>query len=440
MKNTKILVYVREYFKYNYVPLFNKIDFANIDYLTDFPTIGMHNIRDLFYTELNNLSTNQRSPLFLDEVVYRCRYLRSLTRKQALRLSEAMYNVMFNLIKMGRYKVVFGQFIDDYITHVLYLAAKDLNVPYVGLCESYFSGYTQVTTNPDGRPFIFRDVENSEAQLVLDMYSRPNYRRDYTSSISWSLQSHLKKVAKYHLKLILFNFLKIYKNDPMNLHYNIQNIVAQPKKITDFPTKKYFDYDWSKRLVGNANQCVYLPLSVTPECSVDYMVSNMDFIDYENKIIEILRELSLCRLVLVKEHMHMLGSRKKDFYDKIRGIRNVLLIPPDTISNNILEEIKPIVLVGASSPGVEAAMRRLSIITFSSTSYWFGFSNARFVYGKSGDFKNIIPPQDGMLDPLNFIRGCLSTLLPFDYLNPNEFDKSHSEYLFMIIKQLDINI
>lgn len=418
MKIIRPLVYIREYFKSIYLPLFSAISQTEIVCLTDFPTLGMQNIRNLFYIELKNVDLKLDPQFDVEDVVHRCRLLRHIDPMLARTMAIAMHRVMTKVVYESNCNVVVGQVVDDYITHVLSIVAESRGLKYVGICSSYFPGYTQISEFADGQPLKAREVREDEAQAVVNMIEGRNFRMDYANPKNYNFSYHCKMVMRYYLKQAVFYIIRHCRRDPLNYHYTVQRYLSQPKSIVNYPGSDSFHDDWRDRVKLTSRKIVYMPLAVFPEASTDYWIPNRRFIDYEATILSIVSELAKSHLVIIKEHAHMLGIRDISFYRKLNKINNVISVPPKIISNLLLEEIRPTVLVGAGSVGIEATLRGLPVVTFSPTSYWFKPSGATYVSADSNanicEVVSTAVPSG--VKPVDFIRECLENMAHFDFM------------------------
>jgi hypothetical protein len=147
-------------------------------------------------------------------------------------------------------------------------------------------------------------------------------------------------------------------------------------------------------------------------------VPSLRLLDYDEAICSIATDLAKENLVIIKEHVHMLGIRDQGLYARLRDIPNVVSVPPEVISNNLLEDFKPSVLVGAGSVGVEATLRRLPVVTFSPTSYWCSPSGATYASADMNDqiCTAVEACRGTEKDPVEFVRECLQCMVPFDFM------------------------
>ncbi|RTL30675.1 MAG: hypothetical protein EKK47_10235 [Burkholderiales bacterium] len=406
--------------------MFGSLPKVDVVYATDFPTVGMLNIRDSFNRFLKHPPALQFTDLDENDIIARCRLLRNLDSMLARRMLRAMQGTIEEIID-GSHHMVFGQMVDDYITHLMALVAQKRGIRYFGLCGSYFSGCTHVTVGSDGTPAIVRAVSRDEAQKRLLKISTANFRQNYLQPTTHDFFGHAKRVLRYHAKLIAFPLLKFYRRDPLNYHYMVQPFVGQPKSLTNFIDNRPFHSDWQMQIEKSQDPLVYIPLGYTPEATTDYWIKDTSWIDYEKKIIELATFLSKDFKVVIKEHVHMLGIRDKRFYRELLNIENVISVPPPVNSNHLLQTYQPTLLIGGGSAGVEATIRGISIVSYCASSYWAKSSGALQI---TEDLYQNLPmvlnnARPAKVDHVNFLSDCLVTTFSFDYLQGSPLDAAN---------------
>lgn len=176
-----------------------------------------------------------------------------------------------------------------------------------------------------------------------------------------------------------FSFLAWRDHDPLNLHYSCLPYVVERRHWRDFPSESDFHLNWNKLISSlkssQSKPVVYLPLAYFPESSTDYWVSNKIALNYRTLTLNILRVLSAKFIIVVKEHMHMLGGRDVEYYREIKKIDGVISVPPSTNSNYVLSMVNAVIL-GGGSVGIEAFVRDKPTLSFCNTSCWFAPSGA----------------------------------------------------------------
>jgi len=190
--------------------------------------------------------------------------------------------------------------------------------------------------------------------------------------------------------------------------------------MRDFPFASYFHGNWAKTVEHLGDQrpgspVVYLPLSYFPESTIDYWIGNKKAIAYEPLVLEMIRELARDNIVIVKEHLHMMGARRASFLKSLKEIPGCVSVHPRELSNEVVA-LADAVLLGSGSPGIEATIRGKPVFTFCNTSYWYRPSGATFldldqIDQWSGQIRAVLAafekPTAGEL--LAFIKGCLKS-------------------------------
>jgi hypothetical protein len=214
---------------------------------------------------------------------------------------------------------------------------------------------------------------------------RPRFRQDYRQRKNHKLQQHLWSVARYRVKRAVFSAKAIMEKDPWNLHYAVTPYIAERRRMRDFPKSSDFDQDWRSklngwRLGGRMGSVIYLPLSYFPEATTNYWVLNRRIIDYNNCILEIVNTLAKSEgtVVVVKEHLHMMGARDVNLYRRLMEIPNVISVHPGELSQDVLEASDAVIL-GTGSIGIEATLLGKPVLSYADSSFWFGASGAGYL-------------------------------------------------------------
>jgi len=415
----RVFVFCRQYlipdFQENVAPLTDEFEFR---FLTDSRRSGVTDTRARFYNRLGTAVTPNGFSLGDEiDVVERCRYLRNLPRNQALEMLRAMASVLEEELDLYRPHVVLAQMVDEYITHLLSKISERRGIVYVGYIYSYFPGRAQVVLFSDGRPLKVRDPSELE---VIETYARVSpqeFRQNYKQRTNYSRLQHAKAMLRYRVKKIAFSLMAWRDHDPLNLHYRCLPYVVERRHWRDFPSESDFHENWRELITSlksnEAMPVVYLPLAYFPESSTDYWVSNKIALDYRTLTLNILKVLSKKFIVVVKEHMHMLGGRDVEYYRAIKNIENVISVPPSINSNAVLSMANAVIL-GGGSVGIESFLRGKPTLSFCTTSCWFAASCATeldladlpsWVEKTNEAINGHVPPLD--TEKLEFIRRCL---------------------------------
>jgi hypothetical protein len=386
----RVLVMMRPYlfedFRDSFAPLPNRFE---VYYLTDSPRRGVADTTALFY---KNVREDRRSPEIddqtEDEVIARCRLLRNLPRARASNLLHAMALSIAARFDEVRPHTVVCQLIDEYVTHLFNIIARGRGLEPTQIGPSYFNNQMLTTQLANGTPRNVRMPETAEASEALQRLKDVRHRRNYTLKDGYSFRRHCWQVLRYHLKLAVFWTAGRLKKDPLYVHYAILPFLAERRRFSDYPDMKLFSSDWREKVRLRRNRSnttvVYLPLSYSPEATIDYWIADTRMIEYEAMTLKMLRALGedSSLLLVVKDHVHMMGMRPRNFYRELANIPSVVLVPPGEYGNEVLQEID-CVLLGGGSTGVEAMVHGKPVATYCDTSYWYGPSGATFVDTKS---------------------------------------------------------
>jgi hypothetical protein len=380
----RILVFCRPYiiadFRDNVAPLASEYAFS---FLTDGRCPGTRDTRDRFYANLaSGPKCAEISDYEQDQIRSRCRLLNSIDHAQATALIHAMGLVFSDEIDRIRPHAILCQLVDEYVTHTLAVVAAKREIRLVNYCLSYIPGLINLTEHAHGRAFKVRTPSDSEVDTVVELLRRPRFRQDYRQRKNHKIQQHLLSVARYGVKRAVFSAKAIVEKDPWNLHYAVTPYIAERRRIRDFPRSSDFDQDWrgklnGLRLGGRAAPVIYLPLSYFPEATTNYWVSNRRIIDYSNCMLEIVSTLAKSEgtVVVVKEHLHMMGARDVNLYRRFMKIPNVISVHPGELSQDVLEASDAVIL-GTGSIGIEATLLGKPVLSYADSSFWFRASGA----------------------------------------------------------------
>lgn len=416
--------YIADEFRDNVSPLKDEFDFR---FLCDGKKPGTEDTRARFYHYWGNrVDFPGLSEKEIEDVISRCRLLRNLHRSDALRMLHAMAHTLHEYFEANKPDLVLSHLVDEYITHLVSILAARRGIRYIAYVYSYFSGYVQVLEGRDGSPLKFRTPSAEESAAICAKYSVGDFRQDYAQRPKGTRFRQFKGILRYNLKLAYFRLMRLIENDPLNMHYLITPYVAEHRRMSDLPDSDVFAADWRTRLVsarGNGQTTLFMPLAFFPEAAIDYWVNDTSIIDYEAKTIEIVGILAQSYCVVIKEHPHMVGSRNPAFYDRLKGIANVLMVPPDEHGTSLIV-LTDATIVGAGSAGVEAGLRNKPVFTYCDTSYWFEESGSVFLpLSRTSEWPEMIAnalPGMGRAGPQDALRLAFECLRSTAHQRPSD--------------------
>ena len=306
-----------------------------------------------------------------EDIIARCRFLRSLPEQKAEELSRRFWNGMEELFCQQRFDVVLSAAIDCYTMDIIERIAKKNGVQYFSLVTSFVRGYSRFTRRGELYP-AHRNVSREEVNKVLDMLLNDQYK------VMFSLNQEKKSVEtiKYFVKRRLvdnlyFPVMKRKERDIWNYHYN--TLSFQEGSYGDYSVKNASKYYKKISEIQIYRTSVYVPLHYSPEATVDYWCDDKKWAFYEQSVIDVIRKSDRNVQFIVKEHPAMYGKRNINFYKALSAMPNVQIIHPYENSNQLLRELWN-VLVYTGSVGVEALLRGKKVFTVSEN-YYSGISS-----------------------------------------------------------------
>jgi hypothetical protein len=368
-------------FRANVHPLSADFDFS---FLTDGYCRGSPDTREAFYSALRRRTRcTELADETIEEVVHRCRLLRNIERGQAEAMAHAMAVTIGAALDRLEPRVVLCHWVDEYVTHLLSILTARRHIRFVSYAQSFFPGLVQLTQTAYGEALDVREPTSAEVVAVRVQITQSGFRQNYSQKRRHTLAGHLRSMLRYAAKRAVFRIKSSVERDPWNLHYAVTSFVADRRRLSEYPSEKDFDGRWrsslAQRRAGFSQPVIYAPLAYVPESAIDYWVCNRRIIDYEPQLFRILRTLVGAGLTIaVKEHVHMVGARQRQFYQEFRSIEGVISVPPMEDSNEVLSLCDGVLLAGGSV-GVEATVRGKPVFSFCDTSYWFTASGAIFL-------------------------------------------------------------
>lgn len=419
-KGGRLLVFCRSTVLARFREIFGPASsFLEIEYLANSNVDGAHSLKEAFYFYLGQ---GGRCELLSDddvtEIIDRCRVLRNIDAAQANALVHAMAQSIADCLKTLEPDCIASQMVDEYVSHLVSILASKFEIPYFGFCAGYFPGSSLLLADGHGRPLRWREPQEAEVHSAYEAVSPASFRQNYNLSEEYSVWRHIKSIARYGLKRIAFGIMRRVQHDYWNIHYAMTPFIAERRRLQDYPSRVLFSADWREDLAKwqgrNPDKPVlYLPLSYFPEATIDYWVQNKRPIQYESFILSVVGRLSEDFTIVVKEHLHMMGARRRSFLESLRDISGVVSVYPLEISNHVVEQADA-VLIGSGSPGIEASLRGTPVMTFCDTSYWFEPSGATFVdISKIHEWPDIIRNAISAHQPmdedgkLRIVRDCM---------------------------------
>jgi hypothetical protein len=372
-----ILVYARPWNSDQFEDLSNLIwPSSEKKYISEHRETDTSGYFDLFYKNMefqsNELEFSDISFLSIvqvQDVIARCRLLRSLDQSVALKMLNSTGLAMLEIFDECKPSYVLSVTVDSYIIHLLSIISESRGIRFIGLVPTFINGYFRVTTcgAKDIERFVSNEELNEVKHSLLDIAYKPSWlvsnKRDINKKANRMWFRNL-------IKPIWFLLLSHYKRDSFNAHYMTSRIISQ-RYWSLFP-RRYSGLNSIARITTELDKtskpALFLPLQMSPEATIDYWSSDTSWTDYEYKVLDVIAKNSEEAIFLIKEHPNVLGLRSQNFYKKLGDLENVVLASPEVPSNEILD-ISDAVVVCTGTVGFEALLRGKVVFSDSSPFY-----------------------------------------------------------------------
>lgn len=363
-----VLVYARRRYSQFFYEVAERTFEGNITYLSDWPSdlpsLKFLNFMPDFYKNYKNKKNiNILTQEELKEIVVRCRVLRLLPYEQAVAMVYAMHITLKNLINKYKPDYFFAQSVEHYISDILCRICEESSVMPILIMDGSIED--TILFFRYGEYNYVREPSKTEVAQTLDSLMDSTYHFTYGRKWNqYSFSKHFKAFIIGWSKYLVFRILAIVYRDPMNFRFLTTFLHVEgggQSSLFNYKFSQNYDMDWKEQLENAKKPVLYIPLSFTPECSTDYWLKDLKYIDYENFILDLCNKLNHSYFILLKDHWAMLGIRRSSFYKQLKSIPGVILVPPDVNGRAILDLVDR-VLVGSGTAGVEAAVRGKRVV------------------------------------------------------------------------------
>lgn len=363
----------------------------------------------------------------LNDIHYRCRFLRSLPITKSFELIEKSYFYLNKLFDTNDFHVFFGALVDNYTLDILSRICSERKIPFVSLVSHFINGYSRFSIKGEMTCFK-REVSDDEVKRVLSTIDKDDYSPNFEFNKKKTYSGSVKYYYKERLKQIVFTLKKIADRDPYNYHYNTLIFKGIKKKnIISKEIIKEFDLISDLTVENNA---IYFPLHYTPEATVDYWADDFECARYEGSVLEIIKNSSSKVQILIKEHPAMYLKRDLNFYKQLKKYPNVNLIHPYESSNELLRLVEN-VYVYTGSVGLEALIRGKRV--FTKTSNYYSNLSENILRKDFIAFEDIEVKLTSV-NKENIIKSILEGLIPAKFINSRNIDNSESGKIIEFIK------
>lgn len=309
-----------------------------------------------------------------DDVLLRCRLLRTLDEPTARRHVEAMRRAIREMLTRERPGAIICESIDQFLHDLLFREAAAVGIPAYGLIRSFVNGYFRVSER--GEHIELRNPAAEEVRNVLGTLLAADYLPQNLHSLKrYPRLTYLRIQASNLLRVAYFAAVRRVRREPYNYHYWSHTRSTRWYSTHIVPRLSIGEDDWRERIAKAGRPVIYVPLQHYPEATIDYWAEDQDMVEYPAALSRILSAHGRDFHFLVKEHPGVLGFRKPSFYRDLENLPFVTMCPTNVLSQECIAA-SDAVLVWTGSAGFEAALRGKPVLT-TCTPYYA--SGARFM-------------------------------------------------------------
>lgn len=423
-------VYVRPWNTDQFNDLTRRIwpDANSITHISEHPAIDQTGMVSIFYEHYRDTKAEHTSLYLADtditDVIVRCRLLRTLPYVTAHRLIVSMEFAIETVMARSTPDAVLSLMVDSYVMHLLEIACKRHDIPFIGLVPNFLKDSFRITAH--GEPVVSRSVTELEVSTQLDALKSTTYKPDFLVQSDTALTKNAHRLWVRNLpKPFWFKLKRYMKRDPLNYHYWASERISkaywslrlQKYSGTIQITRDKFAGDLGTRSV------IYMPLQMSPEATIDYWSKELSWIDYENRVISILKEHAQTRTFLVKEHPNLLGFRSPGFYKRLMAEPNCIMVAPQVPSNAVVDASDG-TIVCTGSAGFETALRGKPVYT-DSAPYYMPPAQTYAIAALKDD---IPPANDNVQTKRDLVKHLLERVLPGRFLNNGTWNAANSQH------------
>ncbi|MEQ9370534.1 MAG: hypothetical protein RIG63_16150 [Coleofasciculus chthonoplastes F3-SA18-01] len=364
-----VLVYARRRYSQFFHEVAQRTFEGNIRYCSDWPSdLSSQNFVNFmpdFYEYYKSRSIVQSlTQEDLKQIITRCRVLRKLPYSKAVRMVNAMYLTLADLIDKYKPDYFFAQSVEHYISDLFCRVCEKSNVTSILIMDGSIE--KTILCFKYGEYNHIRNPSDSEINKTLESLLDNSYHLTYgQKGKKYSFFKHFKSFTIWWIKYLIFVVLGFIFRDPLNYRFLLTFLSIEgggQNSLFNYRFSQFYDKNWKEQLEDAKDPVLYIPLGFTPECSTDYWLKDLRYVDYENFILDLCQSLKNNYVLFVKDHWAMLGKRQSSFYERLKEIPRVVLIPPETNGRAILEFVDR-VLIGSGTAGVEAAVRGKRVLS-----------------------------------------------------------------------------
>lgn len=348
----------------------SRIDFAEVTVLSDLRGDGDRSLVDDFYRFMRSgdpakAAAERFGGEGCAEIILRCRVLRSLDRRLALRMIGSMAQAIERAFDDLDPDLVLTFTMDRYVMDVMDRVARSRGIDFLEMTTSIIPG--EVMFLRRGRLISLQEPSPEKVESAKQLLCSDDFAPTYVRNLKKFSKRRFWQVFGYFaLRGAYFNVLRYLRRDLYNSHY-IDALKRLKHKVRprDVAALDLLSSNWQARLDAvPRDRRVFLGLQLFPEASMDYWLRSIDMLAHDDVIAKYCEVLGRAQYrTFVKDHPLQFGFRQRELFERLSKIEGVTLVPYDVPANLLIGQCT-ISVTFTGTIGFQAAIAGLcSVVT-----------------------------------------------------------------------------
>ncbi|KTC81430.1 hypothetical protein [Legionella brunensis] len=324
---------------------------------------------DVFYQELKSSSRNTNSYLPMEDIIQRCRFLRTLPFKTASHLAVIAYRTWEIILEKNDYDIVLLLPIDSFVLDTLQRVAKEKGIPAFSPINTLFSKRVRFTVRGEllGQLKMTSVLEESYNNS-LNQLTKIDFRPDFLMGVDKQVkQTAIRRMIIDAIKRpVFFSYRHLFR-DPLSFSFAPWP-VQRTKMVSSFSRAQEIIKVEKNALKELPREFILLPLQFYPEATNDYWISELEMCNHHAVTLSLAKDLSKFMPVVIKEHPACIGRRNENILRTLSKIPNVYFAPTMSSITSLLEKTK-LVVGYASSTAIQATLLNIPLLYCGSPYY-----------------------------------------------------------------------
>lgn len=412
--------------------LASRIDFAEAIVLSDLRGDGDYSLVDDFYRFMRKDDAAQVALARFGEggcadIILRCRVLRSIDRKLALRMIGGMTQAIERAFDELAPELAMTFTIDRYVMDVMERTARRRGIDFLEMTTSIIPD--QVMFLRRGRPIWLREPGKEEVETAVGQLCKEDFAPAYVRDAKrFSVGRFWRVFGYYAIRGAFFDLWRFLKRDRYNCHYmDALKRLKHKVRMRDVAVLRLIDRNWERFLSEQPRERrVFLGLQLFPEASMDYWLTSQDMLAHDDVVVLYCQVLGGAGYrIFVKDHPLQFGFRQRELFERLARLPNVTLVPYDVPANLLIAKCA-ISVTFTGTIGFQAALAGLCSIAaepyYATEQHFLHIRNVAEIDALIGRLQQWHFPDDIARTRFEIMRHLASISVEGDYFGWRKFD------------------